>query len=577
MPARNGKVHVATTTRRYKGKVYQTHLLRRTYREGKKVKHETLGNISHLPTEIIEIIRRSLAGETFVSTQEAFAIIRSLPHGHVEAVLGTMKKIGMDRIIGSKRCKERDLVLAMIAERLIHPASKLATTRLWHATTLAGELGVEDADEDDLYEAMDWLLERQHRIEKKLAARHLAEGAQVLYDVSSSYYEGRTCPLARFGHSRDRKKGKPIIVYGAMTDAEGRPVAVEVYPGNTGDPTTVPDQVENLKKRFGLERVVLVGDRGMITATQIDKLKNHPGIGWITAMRSDAIRKLAQGGHLQMSLFDEQNLAEITSPDFPGERLIACFNPLLADERRRKRNELLDATENDLQKIVNQVARRTKTPLSADEIGVKVGKVINRRKMGKHFELVIDANKFSFSRKEESIRREEQLDGIYVIRTSEPKEHISSEDTVRGYKNLSRVERMFRCMKGIDLLVRPIRHRDENRVRAHIFLCMLAYYVQWHMRKALAPLLFDDEELDEDRKKRDPVAPAKASASAKRKKAQRLTEDDLPINSFDTLLAELGTRCKNRCRVAGNQDGPTFYQLTEPTRLQKKAMAFLRL
>ncbi len=486
--------HVARIERRHKGKVYVSYLLRHTYREGKKIKHKTLGSLTGLPLEVIENISRVLQGKNLMSAQDAFSIERSLPHGHVEAVLGTIRKIGLDRIIGSKRCRERDLVIAMIAERLIHPASKLATTRLWHETTLAQELGVEDADEDDLYEAMDWLLARQARIEKKLASMHLVEGGQVLYDVTSSYYEGRTCPLARFGHSRDRKKGKPIIVYGAMTDAEGRPIAVEVYPGNTGDPTTVPDQVEKLRTRFGLDHIVLVGDRGMITQTQVDKLKNHPGIGWITALRSGAIRKLAQGGHLQMSLFDEQNLAEITSPEFPGERLIACFNPLLADERRRKRNELLEATEKDLQKIAGQVARRTKTPLSKAEIGVKVGKVINRRKMGKHFQLSIDDNEFSFSRKEESIRREEALDGIYVIRTSEPKEQISAEDTVRGYKNLSRVERMFRCMKSIDLLVRPIRHRDENRVRAHIFLCMLAYYVQWHMRKALAPLLFDDED-----------------------------------------------------------------------------------
>lgn len=577
MPARNGKVHVATTTRKYKGKVYRTHLLRRTYREGKKVKHETLGNISHLPTEVIEMIRRSLAGETFVSTQESFVIERSIPHGHVEAVLGTIGKLGLDRVIASRRCRERDLVIAMIAERLIHPASKLATTRLWHSTTLAEELGVADADEDDLYEAMDWLLAREKRIEKDLASRHLSEGTQVLYDVSSSYYEGRTCPLVQFGHSRDRKRGKPIIVYGAMTDVEGRPIAVDVYPGNTGDPTTVPDQVEKLRGRFGLDRIVLVGDRGMLTATQINKLRKHPGIGWITALRSGGVRKLAKGGHLQMSLFDKQNLAEITSPDFPGERLVACFNPLLADERKRKRNELLEATEKDLQKIAGQVARRTKTPLSKEEIGLKVGKVINRCKMGKHFELTIDENMFSFSRKEDAIRREETLDGIYVIRTSEPKERISAEDTVRGYKNLAQVERVFRCMKGIDLLVRPIRHRDENRVRAHIFLCMLAYYVEWHMRKALAPLLFDDEELDEARKKRDPVAPAKASASAKRKKARRLTADGLPIHSFNTLLADLGSRCKNRCRVKPDAAGLTFYQLTEPTPLQQRAFALLGL
>lgn len=550
-------------------------LLREGWREGGKIKKRTLANLTSWPAQKIEALRRVLKNEALVSPNEDFDIVRSLPHGHVEAVLGVIKKIGLDRIIASKRCRERDLVLAMIAERLIHPASKLATTRLWHTTTLAEELGVADADEDDLYEAMDWLLARQKRIEKKLASRHLAEGAHVLYDVSSSYYEGRTCPLARFGHSRDRKKGKPIIVYGAMTDAEGRPIAIEVYPGNTGDPTTVPDQVEKLIKRFGLERVVLVGDRGMITATQIDKLKQYPGIGWITALRSGAIRKLAEGGHFQMSLFDERNLAEISSPEYPGERLIVCRNPFLADERRRKRDALLEATEKNLQKIAGQVARRTKTPLRAAEIGLKVGKIINRHKMGKHFELVIGDNEFSFTRKEESIKREAALDGIYVIRTTEPKENISAEDTVRAYKNLSQVEWMFLCMKSIDILVRPIRHRDENRVRAHIFLCMLTYYVQWHMRKALAPLLFDDEELDENRKKRDPVAPAKASLSAKRKKARRRNKDGLPIHSFDTLLAELGTRCKNACRYNHGYPDLTVVRYTKPTPVQEQAFDLL--
>ena len=552
-------------------------LLREGWREGKRVRKRTIANLTHWPTEAVEALRLALMGKTLVPADDAFAIERSLPHGHVEAVLGAIKTIGLDRIIASKRCRERDLVLAMIAERLIHPASKLATTRLWHTTTLAEELGVQDADCDDLYEAMDWLLARKDRIEKKLAARHLSEGGAVLYDVTSSYYEGRKCSLAQFGHNRDRKHGKQIIVYGAMTDAQGRPVAVDVYPGNTGDPTTVPDQVEKLRARFGLERIVLVGDRGMLTQTQIDKLREHPGLGWISALRSHAIRDLVEGGQLQLSLFDRQNLAEISSPEFVGERLVACHNPLLADERKRKRTELLEATEKDLQKIANEVARRTKTPLSKDEIGLKVGKVVNRHKMGKHFELCIDDNRFSFSRNQGSIRREEQLDGIYVIRTSEGAEHLSAEEAVRGYKNLARAERMFRCMKGIDLLVRPIFHRDENRVRAHIFLCMLAYYVEWHMRYALAPLLFEDEELDEDRKTRDPVAPAEPSASAKKKKAAKLTQDGLPVQSFDTLLAELSTRCRNRCRVKSDPDAPAFDQITEHTPLQRRAFDLLGL
>lgn len=552
-------------------------LLREGWREGGKVKKRTIANLTHWPPEKIQALRRLLKDEPLVSPDDVFVIERSIPHGHVEAVLGTIRKIGLDHLIASKRTRERDLVVAMIAERLIHPASKLATTRLWHSTTLAEELDVADADEDDLYEAMDWLLGRQERIENKLAARHLAEGEQVLYDVTSSYYEGHSCPLMQFGHNRDGKRGKPIVVYGLMTDKMGRPVAVQVYPGNTGDPTTVPDQVDKLRRRFGFGRVVLVGDRGMLTETQIDKLKKHPGLGWISALRNPQIRGLVEGEHLQLSLFDQQNLAEITSPDYPGERLIACYNPLLADERRRKRRELLEATEKELAKVSRAVARRTKTPITKDQIGVKVGKVVNRYKMAKHFCLTIDDNVFTFERRQESIQREELLDGIYVIRTSESSDRLSAENTVRSYKNLSLVERAFRCMKGIDLLIRPIRHREENRVRAHIFLCVLAFYLEWHIRRALKPLLFDDEELDRDRKRRDPVAPAKPSASAKRKKATKLTRDGSPIQSFDTLLKELGTRCRNLCRVQSDSDATKFYQLTETTTLQQRALELLGL
>jgi len=445
-------------------------LLREGWREGKKTYKRTIANLTYWPEAKIDALRLLLKGEPMVSAREAFVVERTVPHGHVEAVLGTIKRLGLDSIIFSKRCRRRDLVIAMIAERLIHPCSKLATTRFWHTTTLAEELNVSNADEDDLYDAMDWLLVRQGRIEKKLAARHLLEESLVLYDVTSSYYEGRTCPLARFGHNRDRKKGKLIIVYGLLTDRAGRPVAVTVYHGNTGDPSTVPDQVKKLRKRFGLCSVVLVGDRGMLTQTQIDKLKDYPGLGWISALRSRAIRKLVNGGNLQMSLFDEKNLAEIHAPEFSGERLVACYNPLLAEERRKKRGSLLAATEKVLEKIATEVARRTKTPLDKAEIGKKVGKVINRYKVGKHFEIAIDDGAFSFSRKEESIRRESDLDGIYVIRTSEPAERISAEDTVGTYKRLEQVESAFRCMKGIDLLVRPIYHRTEDHVRAHIFL-----------------------------------------------------------------------------------------------------------
>jgi len=437
---------------------------------------------------------------------------------------------------------------------------------------------VADATEDELYEALDWLLKRQGRIEQKLARQHLGEGAVVLYDVTSSYYEGRCCPLAQFGHNRDGKSDRPIIVYGVLTDADGRPVAVEVYEGDTGDPTTVPDQVEKLQQRFGLQRVVLVGDRGMLTETQIGKLKEHPGLGWVSALRAGAIRQLADSGALQLSLFDEQNLAEIHSPAYPGERLVACYNPLLAEQRKRKREELLAATEQELARIRKQVARRTKTPLKKDEIGLKVGAVLNRFKMAKHFELTIEDGRFEWGRRVEAIRREAELDGIYVIRTSEPAgPSWSAADTVRRYKSLAEVERAFRTLKGIDLRVRPIFHRTADHVRAHIFLCLLAYYVEWHMRRALAPLLFDDEQLRQERKRRDPVAPAEPSAAAQNKKRVRQTADGLPVHSFSTLLAELGTRCRNRCRANTGGSGASFHLLTKLTPLQAEAFRLLGL
>jgi len=552
-------------------------LLREGWREGKKTYKRTLANLTDWSAVRIEALRRVLKDEPVLAPQELFVTERSLPHGHVQAVLDTVKRLELDALIASKRSPERDLVLAMLVERLIHPCSKLATTRLWHTTTLAEELGVAQASEDDLYEAMDWLLQRQSRIEQRLAARHLAEGAQVLYDVSSSYYEGHTCPLMQFGHDRDGKHGLPIVVYGALTDVHGRPIALQVYPGNTGDPKTVPDQVNKLREQFGLQQIVLVGDRGMLTQMQIDKLQQYPGLGWISALRSSAIRQLVQGGTLQLSLFDQKNLAEISSPEFPGERLVACYNPILAAQRAHKRQDLLKATENGLDKIVREVARRTKTPLSAAEIGKKVGAVLNRHKVGKHFELTIKDGQFCYARRPTQIEREAQLDGIYVIRTNEPRSRLSAEDTVRSYKNLAQVERAFRCLKDIDLLIRPIRHRDEQRVRAHLFLCMLAYYVQWHMRRALAPLLFEDEELDDNRKTRDPVAPAKASASAKRKKADRVTSDGLPIHSFETLLLELATRCRNWSRVKSDPNSAPFSHLTEPTPLQQRAFDLLRV
>jgi transposase len=467
------------------------------------------------------------------------------------------------------------LVIAMVAERLLFPSSKLANTRHWHDTTLAEELDVADATEDQLYDAMDWLRARQEAIEKKLAKRHLGDGALVLYDVTSSYYEGRTCPLARFGHDRDGKTGCPIIVYGALTDADGRPVAVQVYPGNTGDPTTVPDQVEALTKRFGLSRVVLVGDRGMLTQTQIDVLKGHPGLGWIAALRSGAIRRLLADGHLIRKDLEAERLAEITTPDFPGERLVACYNPQLAEQRRHTRQELLAATEAELGTLAASVARPACPPETAAAIGVRAGKIINHYKMAKHFTLTIRDGHLGWARKEDAIKNEELLDGIYVIRTSEPAARLTAADGVRSYKRLALVEQAFRCLKGIDLLVRPIHHRTADRVRAHILLCLLAYYVEWHLRQAWEPLLFEDEELAVDRQRRDPVAPARASESARRKKTTHMTSGGLPVQSFRTLLAHLGTRCRNTCVVTADPNQTTFRQVTEADALQAEALRLI--
>ena len=552
-------------------------LLREGWREGKKTRQRTLANLSSWPPEKIETFCRLLRDETLVSPQDLLATQKTLPHGHVEAVLRAVGKLGLDTLISSQPCRERDLVLAMIVQRLLDPCSKLATTRQWHSTTLAEELGVGEASEDELYEAMDWLLERQPRIEKKLAARHLGEGSLVLYDVSSSYYEGQHCPLAQYGHDRDGQKGLPIIVYGLMTDGEGRPIAVEVYAGNTGDPTTVVDQVNKLRQRFGLSRVVLVGDRGMLTPPQIEQLKAHAPMGWITALTSVAIRGLLAEGALQLSLLDEQNLVEIQSSHYPGERLMVCYNPLLAEERKRKREALLAATEKALSRIGKEVQRRTQKPLTATEIALKVGKVLGHYKMGKHFHHQIEDGKLSWSRREETIAEEAKLDGIYVIRTSEPAERLSAADAVRGYKSMAQVERAFRSVKSLDLLIRPIRHRTEERVPAHIFLCLLAYYVEWHLRRAWAPLLFEDEELPTQRSRRDPVLPASSSQSAQAKKLTHQTADGLPVQSFATLLSDLAARARVTYSLKTDKSGPTFQQVPPPTPLQAKAYELLNL
>ena len=552
-------------------------LLREGRREGKKVHKRTLANLTHWPKDKIERLRRVLKNEPLVHPDQLFLIERSLPHGHVEILLEVVRKLKLPALIDPRPSPQRDRVLAMILQRLLYPASKLATTRLWHSTTLAEELSLEDTDEDDLYEAMDWLLERQDRIERKLAKRHLAEGDPVLYDVSSSYYEGRTCPLMQFGHNRDGKRDRPIVVYGVLADGMGRPLAVQAYAGNTGDPTTVPDQVEKVRGRFGLQRVVLVGDRGLLTETQINHLKRHPGLGWVSALRHHQIRRLVESEAVQLSLFDERHLAEVRSPDYPGERLIVCHNPLLAEHRRQKREALLRATEEALARIARQVARRTRTPLSATEIAEKLGRVKNRFQVAKHFRTQIADGSFHYERRTEAIIREAQLDGFYMLRTSEPADRLPTAAVVRRYKDLTRVERAFRSLKTVDLHIRPIRHRVETRVRAHLFLCLLAYYVHWHLRQALAPLLFDDEDLEAERARRDPVLAAQPSDSAKRKKGKRRTEDGLPLQSLETLMAQMGTRARHQCRLPSEPDAPCVQRLTEPTPLQQRAMELIRM
>ena len=559
-------------------------LLRESFRLNGKVLNRTLANISHWPPAKIDALRSVLKGATSVGAPlpQAFDIVRSRPHGHVAAVLGTLHRLQLDRLIDKHSSRQLDLVVAMIVSRVLEPASKLATSRALHPDTLSSTLSellhLDAPSEDELYAAMDWLLPQQPRIEQALAKRHLAEGAMVLYDLTSTYFEGRHCPLAKLGHSRDDKKGKLQVVFGLMTNGEGCPVAVEVYAGNTSDPKTVSDQVTKLRQRFGLQRVILVGDRGMITSARIrENLQPAPGIEWITALRAPAIKKLASDGVLQLSLFDNRDLAEITHPDFPGERLIACFNPLLAEERARKRPELLTATEKELEKIA-VATRRKKRPLRGKQnIGLRVGKVLNRYKMGKHFQIEIQEDSFSYQRRQANIEKEKSLDGIYVIRTNVSPEVFSSEQAVRNYKSLSGVERAFRSLKTVDLHVRPIHHREPDRVRAHIFLCMLAYYVEWHMRQDLAPLLFDDDDkAAAEQARTSVVAPAQRSASAQQKASSRRTPDDLPVHSFQTLLSDLATIVANRVQPK-DAAIPAFDIITTPTAVQQRALDLLRV
>ena len=558
-------------------------LLRESYRQDGKVKTRTLANITHLAAPQIAALRSALDGSLTVPATplpESFLISRSLPHGHVAAVLGCLRKLQLDSILDPVPSRQRDLVIAMIVARIIEPASKLATARGLHCDTLHHSLGatlqLDSADETELYQAMDWLLPRQARIEQALAQRQLSQGGLVLYDLTSTYFEGRHCPLAKLGHSHDDKSGTLQIVFGLLTNAAGCPVAVEVFAGNTSDPKTVATQVDKLRQRFGLSDMVLIGDRGMITSARIrEDLPASHGIQWISALRATQIQKLAAGGQLQMSLFDKTDLTEIAHPDFPGERLIACFNPLLAEERARKRPELLTATEKQLEKIA-AATQRPKRPLRGKQnIGLRAGRVVNRYKMGKHFQLSIEEDSFHFERKTANIEREQNLDGIYVIRTSVKKEVLSSQQVVASYKSLSGVERAFRSLKTVDLQVRPIHHRLPDRVRAHILLCVLAYYVEWHMRQLLAPILFDDDDKPQAQAARASiVAPAQRSTAAKLKALTKQTADGSKVHSFQTLIGDLATIVKNRIQPV-DKSIAAFDMLTQPTVIQQRALDLL--
>ncbi len=637
-------------------------LLREGYREDGKVKTRTLANLSKLPMEAIAVLRQVLKGKQMVSTDEAFEIVEdgSKAHGHAEAVLTAMRRLGFSGLINSRPSRQRDLVVAMVAARILKPQSKLATTRWWSSTTLTEMLGVGQTDEDELYEAMDWLLEHQASIEKKLAARHLADGGLALYDLTSSYFEGVTCPLAELGYSRDGKKGKLQVNYGLLTNQQGIPVAVSVFKGNSGDPKTLLPQVDKVRTEFGIKQFVLVGDRGMITQKQIDALRDIEGCGWISALRPGAINKLVTGGSIQMGLFDERNLFELTHPDFPGERLVACRNPELAERRTAKRIALLEATTRELDQVSRMVSRgrlhgkeaigtqvgrilkqykvgkhytvdirddgfdyqidrdtlaaevaaksnentklaearwarfqrhiesiagkldkvrqRTKQGQlqGKDVIGVRVGKVVNKYKMSKHFVLHITDDSFGFEIDQEAVDAEAALDGIYVVRSSVSSETMDTDQTVRSYKLLSNVEQAFRCLKSVDLMVRPIRHRLEDRVRAHIFLCMLAYYVQWHMTDAWRPLLFADED-QESKASRDPVAPAERSDAALQKVHTKQLDDDSVVHSFRTLLDDLARIVSNTCRCPGlGPETPTFTKTTTPNTQQQRALNMLQ-
>jgi hypothetical protein len=563
-------MHVVRIVSRHGDREYVSVLLRNSYREDGKVKKQTLANLSHLPEPLIELIRGWLRGERYLPAGEAFRIVRSLPHGHVAAVLGVLRSLGLESLLDRAPSRSRDLAVALVVARVIGPCSKLATARSLEVTTLGEVMGVAGASEDELYGALDWLLARQARVERALARRHLAEGSLVLYDLTSTYVEGSHCPLARHGHSRDHRPDRAQIEFGLLTDARGCPVAVEAFVGNTADPATVEAQVEKLRSRFGLTELVLVGDRGMLTSARIERLRETGGIGWVSCLRAPAIRALVEAGDLQLGLFDERNLAEITSPEFPGERLVVCRNPALRAERARKREALLAATEGALSRVAGMVGRGRLR--SAAAIGLRAGRVVNAKKMAKHFELDIAEGVFAYRRRTEAIAAEAALDGLYVVRTSVSEERLDSAAVVETYKRLSAVERDFRALKGDDLAVRPIFHYREDRVRAHLFLCFLAAYLRWHLEAAWAPLLYRDEAPPP---RVDPVGPPERSAGALAKERDHRTADGFPVHSFGTLLAELATLTRNRVVPAGADERAAFELLSEPTALQARAFELI--
>jgi transposase len=574
------KLRVETVRKTVKGKVYTSVLLRCSFRKDGKVKHETVGNLTSLPPDVIEFMKRRLNGELDANALHAsWDIVRSLPHGNVMAVLQTAKQLGLESLLASRACRERDLIMALIVARVLSPRSKLSTTTALTAETakhtLAEELELGEVDVHELYAAMDWLVERQTRIENKLAKKHLKDGHLVLFDVSSSYYTGRKSSLIKHGYSRDHRGDRPQIVYGLLCDSDGRPIAIEVFPGNTSDPPTFTQIVARARKRFGINRIVFVGDRGMITSARINEnLRDVEGLDWISALRSEGIRKLRDAGTIQMSLFDKQDLAEVTSEHFPNERLVVCRNPALAEQRVRKRNELLEATEDKLEPI-RLATLRQRNPLRGEkEIGLRVGKVIGKHKMAKHFNLTITVDSFTYTRNEAKIDEEAALDGLYVVRSSVDKKRMKSEQVVETYKSLARVERAFRCMKTVDLSLRPIYHRDEERIRSHVFICMLAYYVEWHMRDRLRSVLFAEEDHASAAAARTSiVAPAQRSESAQHKDATRRTADDYPVQSFRDILSDLGTLCRNRIRIA--EFDSEFDKLTLATPYQQHVLNLL--